>query len=1048
MKCYKAFVLFLLFSSCCMFSINAQNSFIALGDAAYEKENYSLALKYYKSNLDSLLKTSRIDSTVLEGVAFVEDTYLAKNDLNGLEQFYLNLFTKIDDWKKNEPTFYIGLKGKLGSIYATYPKFKEKESYILNLLEEAESLVGKNKKEYVQIMNILGSYYTIMGALDKAESFLTPVLIYWQKKAPKSKNFAFALNNLGLNYLYKGEYEMAEPYFQKALPLIEKTMGRQSEVFAQIANNLAGVYWKTGRYEEAANYLREAVDIRTSKIGKTHPKYLQSRNALAAVYLKALNYKEAIEIFEELKNTLEKLGQTESGFYSIIINNLGSSYNAVGQPQKALDCFEQSMNLSFKVYGKEHPETAIALINKASSLVNLGRYEEALPLFLESKDIRLKFTEERNPKVSLVYNQIASCYQQMGKEEKAVQYLAKAFQSNTRDMLFKADLKELLKQLPKAEFINSVQAIITYEGLLQIAGSFANEQDYLRSLKLSMEYLNQLKTQQSFDNDKLTLLATIAKLSEVALRKLSSMPSAVEETFQLIEFNKAMLIADALRAKALAAFGNLPDSLILKEQRLKKQQTELKKQLIEISEDSLALELKQKLNENSQSIHNYQQHLLKHYPKYYKNQYGNEEIDLKALAKQLSPNSLLLQYYIGKEQLYIISMDPQARLSLHQKELDPEKLKALVKTYRESLSNYDAIVNKAEDSYQNYSSSAKGLYDLLIAPLGDQLEGKERLLIIPDKILGHIPFEAFLQQEAASYTKDAYQNLDYLIRDFEIYYNYSARLLLNNASSTSKKEGKGFLGLAASYQTKIEEGDLLIARSPRLRGLRSVLQDLPAAREEVKSLEEYFKGSFFFGDAANEKQFKAIAKDYQVIHLAMHALLDQQYPIRSALAFTENGDTTEDNFLQAYEISHMQLNADLVVLSACETGFGKYQQGEGVMSLARSFMFAGVPSLLVSLWQVNDQSTAAIMKLYYQQLAKGINKVKALQKAKLNYLKEAENFAQHPAFWAAFIQIGNDQPVDIQRKNSASWIYLLFGGSIGIILLIAGIFYWQKKRVA
>ena len=130
----------------------------------------------------------------------------------------------------------------------------------------------------------------------------------------------------------------------------------------------------------------------------------------------------------------------------------------------------------------------------------------------------------------------------------------------------------------------------------------------------------------------------------------------------------------------------------------------------------------------------------------------------------------------------------------------------------------------------------------------------------------------------------------------------------------------------------------------------------------------------------------------------------------SSLAFTENKDSLEDNFLQAYEISRLHLKADMVVLSACETGFGKFEQGEGVVSLARSFMYAGVPSLIVSLWQVNDQSTAIIMDVFYKNLAQGMNKAEALRQAQLSWLKLKNpdyEHPEHPYYWAAFDLVGH-----------------------------------------
>jgi CHAT domain-containing protein len=176
----------------------------------------------------------------------------------------------------------------------------------------------------------------------------------------------------------------------------------------------------------------------------------------------------------------------------------------------------------------------------------------------------------------------------------------------------------------------------------------------------------------------------------------------------------------------------------------------------------------------------------------------------------------------------------------------------------------------------------------------------------------------------------------------------------------------------------------------------------------------------------------------------MHGLLDAQNPTLSALAFSEDGDSIENNFLQAYEISQMQLNANLVVLSACETGYGNFEKGNGLASLARAFMYAGVPALLVSLWEVNDQSTAIIMHSFYENLANGENKAYALQKAKLNYISQANNIAAHPAYWSPFIQLGDFSPIAIAPKsNGFNYIWV---AAIGLAAAFAALFFGLLRK--
>jgi CHAT domain-containing protein len=209
---------------------------------------------------------------------------------------------------------------------------------------------------------------------------------------------------------------------------------------------------------------------------------------------------------------------------------------------------------------------------------------------------------------------------------------------------------------------------------------------------------------------------------------------------------------------------------------------------------------------------------------------------------------------------------------------------------------------------------------------------------------------------------------------------------------------------------------------------------LPGAIREVRFLQDHFSGEYLYKKAANEQAFKDAAPYFDIIHLAMHGLVDNQNPQFSSLVLDKDSLSEEDDILYAYEIQNLQLNPDLVVLSACETGVGKFQQGEGVLSIGRGFMYAGTSSLVMTLWGLNDYSGSEIIENYYQFLTKGMDKDEALKKAKLDYIQENSGLLSHPALWACYIQMGNTDPISIKPNlGDSKWKQYL-----GI--LIAGVF--------
>jgi len=193
---------------------------------------------------------------------------------------------------------------------------------------------------------------------------------------------------------------------------------------------------------------------------------------------------------------------------------------------------------------------------------------------------------------------------------------------------------------------------------------------------------------------------------------------------------------------------------------------------------------------------------------------------------------------------------------------------------------------------------------------------------------------------------------------------------------------------------------------------------------------------------ATEKTFKNEAENYSVLHLAMHAIIDNENPDYSGLAFSTKNDKTEDGFLHIYELYNLDIRAELAVLSACNTGSGKIQKGEGVMSLARAFFYAGCPSVVLSLWAVDDNASAVIMKNFYKYLKKGLPKNKALQQAKLDFIQQAKCNHAHPYYWAPFIQAGNTDSILFISHSGINITVII---CIAILILLAGGLLFRKR---
>jgi CHAT domain-containing protein len=219
-----------------------------------------------------------------------------------------------------------------------------------------------------------------------------------------------------------------------------------------------------------------------------------------------------------------------------------------------------------------------------------------------------------------------------------------------------------------------------------------------------------------------------------------------------------------------------------------------------------------------------------------------------------------------------------------------------------------------------------------------------------------------------------------------------------------------------------------------------VLNDLPFARQEAKYVSDLTSGKLLINSDAKESVFKSVSANYDIIHLAMHTLLNDKDPMHSTLIFSRTNDSIDDGYLKTYEIYGIPLKAKMVVLSSCNTGRGILSSGEGILSLARGFIYSGSQSVIMSMWEIEDKSGTEIVEKFYNYLKKGQTKSSALKKARIDFLKDADQLRAHPYFWSALVVYGNNTAL-----YPSNYLKIILLAAVVILLILSGYYFWKRR---
>ena len=387
-------------------------------------------------------------------------------------------------------------------------------------------------------------------------------------------------------------------------------------------------------------------------------------------------------------------------------------------------------------------------------------------------------------------------------------------------------------------------------------------------------------------------------------------------------------------------------------------------------------------------------------------------VSILSIQQSLLKGQSLVEYFVGQYHIYSFVIN---KSDIHVEKIKKDfSLTTWVASFREGVygcwNNPDATDQEIKLNQLKYLQSAYNLYLELWKPI-EKMVG-ENVVIVPDDVLHFIPFDALLTSVE--------DDTSYLIKNHQFSYDYSATLYKELVVKEKKRQKYSVLAIAPKFENP--QG-----RFKSLMAMRSGLGRLNCNVPEAKKVASMLKGDVLLGSAATKQNFMSIANEYNILHLSTHAKANELSGEYSYIAFHQHDDIRQEDRLFARELYDLKLNAQLVVLSACETGIGTFRKEEGVMSLAKGFIAAGAKSTITSLWSVNDAQTAKLMALFYDNLKRGMAKDRALRLAKLTYVEQEEMVA--PYFWAGFVPSGDMSPLQIKKTNNIVW-------SIGVFLLL------------
>jgi CHAT domain-containing protein len=824
----------------------------------------------------------------------------------------------------------------------------------------------------------------------------------------------------------KNDFIGAKEAYLKALWILHSD-SRLSDSLAFRAYVYAGTCYFNLNNFDSANYLllqAERLIDRYPNLSEKERLYM----TMGALYYENGNYLQSKNNFTRALEIIEGKQPPDAVMRVSIETNLATSFYRLGLYPEAISIYNKMLN--------QKVSTSFIYLNMGRTLAALHEYAKALNYY------RKVIPSD----VPGVYNEMAFTLLQMPMPDSAEYYLDKFQLYKTKSKvnnldigindLYRAELLVTQKKYTQAliclqhsivifsgnfknqdphanpsDFVGTFTSYTLFEALFKKAAVFEllyqsePKEEYLReSLEAYTSALILLRyIEKCYDTDDSKIF--LKKKSQEAyqgafqvclkLNQIHPEGDYLEQAFLIGEKNKASVISASLKEKALEKTSGMSEELLKKERNIKYNIARLNIKIDQATDNQIIEAIQREKSRNEIALYQVQKNLEQN-NQYYKLKYEDSYPGIKELQQHIGRNQALISFYTTKTDLHVFVLT--AGTFQH----------ALIDSFpfiQKDVENWITLL-KSTESGKKFNGDAVGLrlYLRLIKPIEALVSGKDNWIIIPDGILYFLPFESLPCGEDSKS----------LLETTEISYDFSSRFILRDINPEKNKE----------LTNKV------LAFAPFIRRSEG-LDQLPSSLEEIAGL----PGLKYIDSAATKEQFLKEINKFPVVHLATHAVSDVHNSSASFIAFYPGKKSSPEDYLFLEEVYNLNLDAtQLVIISACETGKGEIVNNEGVISLARAFAYAGCLSTINSLWKADDKATSAILRQFHVYLQKGYTKSKALQKAKIDYIK-SDALNKSPNYWAHLILVGNIEPVYNNKTWDKKWI-LLITSLLGIFLVL------------